>query len=88
MRGGVHVDRTGVFNGDLIAVTTVGNVWRINSDGEPTFLAHAQAPTGGPVGPEFASLEGVTTVPDIPEKYGPWAGKIVAGAEDLNGFFI
>jgi hypothetical protein len=84
-RGGVHVDRTGVFDGDLIAVTTVGNVWRINSDGEPTFLALAKAPTGGPVGP--VHLEGVTTVPDIPEKYGPWAGKIVAGAEDLNGFF-
>ena len=84
-RGGLHVDETGVYDGDLIAVTTVGNVWRINSDGEPTFLARAQSPIGGPVGP--IHLEGVTTVPDIPEKYGPWAGKIVAGAEDLNGFF-
>jgi hypothetical protein len=84
-RGGLHVDETGIYNGDLIAVTTVGNVWRINSNGEPTFLARAQSPIGGPVGP--IHLEGVTTVPDIPEKYGPWAGKIVAGAEDLNGFF-
>jgi hypothetical protein len=32
-------------------------------------------------------LEGVTTVPDDPARYGPWAGKILAGAEGLHGVF-
>lgn len=27
--GGLYLDRTGVFGGDLIAVTTTGGVWRI-----------------------------------------------------------
>ena len=32
-------------------------------------------------------LEGVTTVPDDPLKYGPWAGKILAGAEDEDRIY-
>ena len=27
MRGSLHVDRTGVWGGDLLAVTTSGQVW-------------------------------------------------------------
>jgi hypothetical protein len=37
--GGLHVDRTGVFGGDLIVVTTQGGVWRVNSAGAPARLA-------------------------------------------------
>src|SRR4030095_6885952 len=37
MRGSLYVDRTGVYGGDVIAVTTAGEVWRINSAGVPTF---------------------------------------------------
>jgi len=69
MRGSLYVDRTGVWSGDLIAVTTVGQVWRINSAGAATMVANVST-----------HLEGVATVPNDP-KYGPLAGKIIAGAE-------
>jgi RHS repeat-associated protein len=69
--GGMFVDRTGVFGGDLIAVTTAGGVWRINSAGVAARIAGLGTP-----------LEGVTTIPDDVTKYGPWAGRILAGAKE------
>jgi len=69
MRGSLYVDRTGVWGGDLIAVTTAGEVWRINNLGAATMVADVNT-----------HLEGVATVPNDP-KYGPLAGKIIAGAE-------
>jgi hypothetical protein len=71
LRGSLHVDRTGIFGGDLIVVTTSGGVWRVTSAGAPTLLAKLDT-----------HLEGVTTVPDDKAKYGPWSGKILAGAEN------
>jgi len=70
IRGSLHVDRTGVWGGDLIVVTTGGEVWRINSAGVPTFVADVNT-----------HLEGLSTVPNDPAKYGILAGKIIAGAE-------
>jgi Calx-beta domain len=75
LRGGLHVDRTGVFGGDLIVVTTVGGVWRISSAGQATKLASIGV-----------HLEGVCTIPNDVNKYGPWAGKILAGAEQQSRF--
>jgi uncharacterized repeat protein (TIGR01451 family) len=80
LRGSFFQDRYGTFvndhdfdfvadEGDLIAVTTVGNVWRVSSNGTPTLLASLGT-----------HLEGVTTVPND-SRYGPWAGTILAGAE-------
>ena len=71
MRGSLYVDRTGDFGGDLIAATTSGEVWRINSAAVPTLLARIGT-----------HLEGVVTVPNLPDRFGPLAGKIIAGAED------
>ena len=71
MRGSLYVDRTGDFGGDLIAVTTSGEVWRISSSAVPTLLARIGT-----------HLEGVTTVPNRPDRFGPLAGKIIAGAEN------
>jgi fibro-slime domain-containing protein/RHS repeat-associated protein len=70
---GLYVDRTGVYGGDVIAVTTSGGIWRINSAG----LATQAALLG-------TALSGVTTIPDAAEKYGPWSGKILVGAKDLG----
>jgi len=70
MRGSLFQDRYCSFGGDLIVVTTAGNVWRVTSSGSPTLLASLGT-----------HLEGVTTVPNDTAKYGPWAGKILAGAE-------
>ncbi len=70
MRGSLYVDRTGVFDGDLIVCTTAGEVWRVDSSGEPSLMVDLNV-----------HLEGLLTVPDDPDKYGPWAGTILAGAE-------
>lgn len=70
IHGGLHFDETGVFGGDLIVSTTRGNVWRVNSSGTSTLITKVGS-VGSP------DLEGLTTVPNDPGKYGPWAGKIV-----------
>jgi len=70
LRGSLYIDRTGVFGGDLIAVTTAGEVWRIDSSGSSTLIDDVNT-----------HLEGVITVPDDAATYGPLAGKIIAGAE-------
>ena len=75
MRGSLYVDRTGVWGGDLIVVTTGGEVWRVTSAGVPTLLADFNV-----------HLEGLITVPnDV--AYGPLAGKIIAGAEGQNRLY-
>jgi hypothetical protein len=70
LRGSLFQDHYGVFGGDLIVVTTTGGVWRVTEPGSATQLANLGV-----------HLEGVTTVPDLPAQYGPWAGKVVTGAE-------
>lgn len=77
MRGSLYSDRTGVFGGDLIAVTTGGEVWRVNAAGTPTLLADINV-----------HLEGLATVPNDPLKYGPLAGRIIAGAESQGRLYI
>jgi hypothetical protein len=76
MRGGLFQDRFCVAGGDLIVVTTAGGVWRIKSTGAATKLASLNT-----------HLEGVTTVPNDAAKYGPWAGKILTGAEGQGRFY-
>lgn len=73
MRGSLFQDKFCSFGGDLIVVTTAGNVWRVTSSGSPTLLKSLGT-----------HLEGVTTVPNDTAKYGPWSGKILAGAEGLG----
>jgi hypothetical protein len=72
MRGSLYVDRTGVYGGDLIVATTAGELWRVNPN---TAVPTRVAAVG-------VHLEGLITVPDIPVRYGPLAGKIIAGAEE------
>lgn len=73
MRGSLFVDNLGIFGGDLIVVTTSGQVWRIDAQGNATQVADAKV-----------HLEGVAVVPNKPARYGPLAGTILAGAEDQN----
>ncbi len=78
MRGSLFQDRYGAFGGNLIAVTTNGGVWVVPC-------------TGGTVAAPLANLgthlEGLTTVPNNPAMYGPWAGKILAGAESQGRIY-
>jgi hypothetical protein len=73
---GLHVDRTGVFGGDLIAATSTGNVYRINGAGAATQL-----------GATGALLQGLMTVPNDPLVYGGMAGKILIGSESNNRIY-
>ncbi len=76
MRGSLYVDRTGVYGGDLIAATTGGEVWRVNSAGASTMIADINT-----------HLEGLITVPDEVQ-YGTLAGKIIAGAEGTGDLHV
>lgn len=76
LRGSLFQDRYCVFGGDLIVVTTTGGVWRVASTGKSKQLADLGT-----------HLEGLTTVPNDPARYGPWAGKILAGAEDQTRIY-
>lgn len=71
IRGSLYVDRTGVYNGDLLVVTTTGQLWRIDSTGAPTQI-------GASLG---VHLEGLSVIPNDASRWGSMAGCIVAGAE-------
>ncbi|MGH9833990.1 MAG: hypothetical protein ACRD9Y_13295, partial [Blastocatellia bacterium] len=71
-------DRSELFNGDLIAVTTSGAVWRIDAEGAaarvtPMITARSEAGEEAPV-----AFESVTIAPNDPARYGSLAGKILA----------
>jgi hypothetical protein len=70
MRGSLYVDRTGVFNGDLMVVTNAGEVWRVDVNAVPTKIAAVGV-----------HLEGAIVVPNKPNRFGPVAGKLIAGSE-------
>jgi hypothetical protein len=78
MRGSLYVDRTGIFGGDVIVVTTTGGVWRINKAGVPTSIT----PSKG------VHLEGMIVVPNLPVRFGPLAGKIIVGAEEQKNMWV
>lgn len=83
--GGLAFDRVGTFNGDLIATTTSGGVYRINSAGVATLIV--RIPGGG--------VKGVIVIPNDP-RFGPIAGEILVGGTPLiepsgppdNGFVV
>jgi hypothetical protein len=78
MRGSLYVDMPGTFGGDLVVVTTTGEVWRITAAGAPTLVAAV----GG------VHLEGALIVPDKPARFGPLAGKLIAGAEEVGLLYV
>jgi hypothetical protein len=80
LSGGLYIDQSGSFGGDMIAVTgsenaaVGGGVYRITSSRNITYLANVTNYTLKP------HLEGVITLTNDVAKWGPWAGKIVTGA--------
>lgn len=78
IRGGLYVDQTGVFSNELIVVPGDGSstptereVWLANSNGIPNLLAQIDTP----------NLEGVISLTNDTNRWGPWAGKILTGDE-------
>ena len=74
-RGELAFDRTGLWGGDLIAVTTNGQVWRITEAGVPTLVRSLGV-----------ALSSVITLPDDP-RYGDLAGKIVVGSDSTQRLY-
>ncbi|MFT4623242.1 MAG: hypothetical protein ACI8PZ_001898 [Myxococcota bacterium] len=74
IRGSLYVDRTGAWGGELIVCTTDGEVWRVDAAGAARLVADIPG----------IHLEGLVTVPDAPARYGPLAGRVLAGAEAVG----
>jgi len=78
------VDDTGVWGGDLLVLCgngDGGNIWRINSAGQASEVAS-----------NLSIHEGIITIPNDLNKYGPWASKVLASGDydkieavDTNG---
>ncbi len=82
VHGGLYVDQTGVFSNNLIVVTGSGpteggGVWQINSSNNAKRLVNLTN----------THLEGVITLTNSLAKWGPWAGKILTGAEEMHAIF-
>lgn len=80
---GLCFDRTGIFGGDLIVGTHRGNIWRVTAAGVPTKVGSI----GPNPNPSLPFIEGLAIVPDDSAKYGPWAGKILIGAESVSRIY-
>ncbi|HTQ52092.1 MAG TPA: Ig-like domain-containing protein [Candidatus Acidoferrales bacterium] len=81
LRGGLYVDQTGVFSNDVVAVTSpntseTGNkgIWSVDARAHSKLVAQINT----------LHLEGVITLPNSTNQWGPWAGKILTGDEDNN----
>jgi hypothetical protein len=84
LRGGICMDQTGTFSNHIVAVAsdslgTLGpkGIWTVDAHGRPTLLAQITT----------AHLEGVTTLTNDVQKWGPWAGKIITGDEDEHNIY-
>jgi hypothetical protein len=71
MRGSLYVDRSGVYGGDLLVATTVGQLWQVTSAGASTLISNLGV-----------HLEGLMVIPNDAARWGRYAGKIIAGAEN------
>src|SRR5207244_569810 len=67
----LYVDRTGVFNDDLLALTALGELWQIDPYGNATRVA------SGITTPHLQGDGYFITVPDDQATYGPLSGKAV-----------
>src|SRR5205823_4260012 len=74
---GLHVDETGILNGNLVVASSTGGIWKINSAGTATPIGRV-TDTDYNNAVRNVELEGVTTIPND-TRYGLWAGKILAG---------
>lgn len=70
---GVYFDRTGIWDYDLIAVTSAGGIWKIRPNNAVSLVTRIQN----------VELEAVMTVPQS-GAWGPWSGAIIAGAEEQH----
>jgi hypothetical protein len=77
--GGLYVDQSGAWGGDLIVTTggdntpgeeVGGGVWRIRADGVATQVVYLATCLGG-----------VITLTNDTARWGPWSGKVITGQD-------
>lgn len=78
LRGSIHLDQTGVWDGEVVVVTGEAflqaggrGVWRVNSQGRAQLVTRSAT----------QHLEGAITLPADPARWGPWSGRLVTGDE-------
>jgi hypothetical protein len=83
LRGSFYLDQTGFFSNDLVVVTgdffgnSGGDVWLVTSQTNAAYLTNIDS----------LHLEGLITLPDDTNRYGPWAGKILTGASAISTLY-
>ena len=75
--GGMVVDESGLFGGDLIAITGGGRIWRVGSGGESSLFAYLGA-----------NAKGTIILPIDAERYGPLSGSLLVGAAERKGIYV
>lgn len=78
----ICLDQTGIWGGDVIAITRPGDVWRVNSSGQASLIAENIASYNHGQVEDHSS---VTTIPGDVQKYGPWAGRILVSSDNQDG---
>lgn len=74
--GGLTIDKTNVFGGDLIAATGDGKIWRVDQSGKAKLFLELNT-----------DIKGLTIIPNDFERYGAIAGKLIVGASQQRGIF-
>jgi RHS repeat-associated protein len=74
--GGLIVDRTNVFGGDLIAATATGRIWRVDASGGKNLFLDLNT-----------EIKGLTILPNDFVRYGAMAGKMIVGAVRQRGIY-
>jgi len=76
VNGGLTVDQTKVFGGDLLAATGDGKIWRVDQSGNAKLFLDLNT-----------AIKGLTIIPNDFERYGAIAGKLIVGAGEQRGIF-
>ena len=79
MQGGLYIDRTGVWNYNLVVCTNIGKIYTVGWNPANTSTCGTVTLIGDAKG---IHLEGIVTIPNNATVWGDLAGRILAGAEN------
>jgi hypothetical protein len=75
---GLTLDHVGTFNGDIIAITASGNIWKIDVSGNAAMIYNQVNFM------DTKTIMGLDVIPNNQVIYGPWAGKLLFGSIDTS----
>jgi RHS repeat-associated protein len=76
LSGGLIVDKTNVFGGDLIAATGDGKIWRVDESGGRNLFIGLNT-----------EIKGLEIIPNDFKRFGTLAGKLIVGTPEQRGLF-